>query len=472
MDHIREGKHGARSTKQAIAIGLSKARRAGVKLPPPKAGTASARTRTQATRDTRSSKAGSATPHSAARAQASLRALKREGTSAASHHSLVKQAKNAASRRSPAARSRQAKRAARTRRLARMTVGHPTRPRAVRDHPACTGTIERSSFTNAGGSDPVPFSAFHPAVRDWFAAEIGTPTSAQLRGWDAIAAGRHTLIAAPTGSGKTLAAFLTTHQRAARREARTRRCRTRSASSTCRRSRRSAPTSTRTSRSRAPAFAALAQRSGLRPAARSRAAVRTGDTTPGGARRDAADAAAHPGHDAGIAVPAAHRRTAAAQMLRTVRTVIVDEIHAVIGSRRGAHLALTLERLAAVAERPLQRIGLSATQTPIEEVARFSPPATSVAAPSSTSATGADGPRRRDAALHARGRDVPRGLGRVLRPPRGARRGAPHDAVFVNTRRMAERRRAAPQRAARRRCGDGASRQPVEGEAARRRRHG
>ena len=59
------------------------------------------------------------------------------------------------------------------------------------------------------------------------------------------------------------------------------------------------------------------------------------------------------------------------QMLRTVRTVIVDEIHAVIGSRRGAHLALTLERLAAVAERPLQRIGLSATQTPIEEVASF-----------------------------------------------------------------------------------------------------
>ena len=59
------------------------------------------------------------------------------------------------------------------------------------------------------------------------------------------------------------------------------------------------------------------------------------------------------------------------QMLRTVRTVIVDEIHAVIGSRRGAHLALTLERLAAVAGRPLQRIGLSATQTPIEEVASF-----------------------------------------------------------------------------------------------------
>ena len=116
MDHIREGKHGARSTKQAIAIGLSKARRAGVKLPPPEAGTTSARTRTQATRDIKRGKAGSAAPRSVARARASLRALKREGTSAASHHSLVEQATDSASKRSPAARSRQAKRAARTRR--------------------------------------------------------------------------------------------------------------------------------------------------------------------------------------------------------------------------------------------------------------------------------------------------------------------------------------------------------------------
>ena len=88
------------------------------------------------------------------------------------------------------------------------------------------------------------------------------------------------------------------------------------------------------------------------------------------------------------------------QMLRTVRTVIVDEIHAVIGSRRGAHLALTLERLAAVAERPLQRIGLSATQTPIEEVARF------LTAGDAAGCTHRrrrppprDGSRRRDAAL-------------------------------------------------------------------------
>ena len=73
---------------------------------------------------------------------------------------------------------------------ARPSAPHGHGERRTARHPrACTGYIERSSFTNAGGSDPVPFSAFHPAVRDWFAAEIGTPTSAQLRGWSAIAAG-------------------------------------------------------------------------------------------------------------------------------------------------------------------------------------------------------------------------------------------------------------------------------------------
>ena len=79
------------------------------------------------------------------------------------------------------------------------------------------------------------------------------------------------------------------------------------------------------------------------------------------------------------------------QMLRTVRTVIVDEIHAVIGTRRGAHLALSLERLQQVAERPLLRIGLSATQKPIEEVARLLVGAGDAggAAPSSTKGTGA-----------------------------------------------------------------------------------
>lgn len=99
MDHIRKGKHGARSTKQAIAIGLSKARRAGVKLAPPKAGRASDRTRTQAKRDlARGSKPGPKKT-SAKRSRATSQALKREGHSAASKKSLSKQAKTAAAAR-------------------------------------------------------------------------------------------------------------------------------------------------------------------------------------------------------------------------------------------------------------------------------------------------------------------------------------------------------------------------------------
>ena len=111
MEHIREGKHGARSAKQAIAIGLSKARRAGVKLPPPKQG--SARTKKQAARDSR--KAGSRHKPSRRRSRAVQKALKREPSAAASHRALSRQARSAARRRTKASRSRAAKKAARTR---------------------------------------------------------------------------------------------------------------------------------------------------------------------------------------------------------------------------------------------------------------------------------------------------------------------------------------------------------------------
>lgn len=114
MDHIREGKHGARSTKQAIAIGLSKARRAGVKLPPPKKGKASERTRKQAKRDTAKARSGTRRRHSAKRSSAVRGALKREGHSAASHRSLSKHARSAAHRRSASDRSRSARKAAHT----------------------------------------------------------------------------------------------------------------------------------------------------------------------------------------------------------------------------------------------------------------------------------------------------------------------------------------------------------------------
>lgn len=111
IEHIREGKHGARSTKQAIAIGLSKARRAGVKLPPPKRGTTSEKTRRQAEREL---KRGGTKQPSAKRSRATLKALKREGTSAVSTKSLSRQARLAAKKRSASNRSAAAKRAART----------------------------------------------------------------------------------------------------------------------------------------------------------------------------------------------------------------------------------------------------------------------------------------------------------------------------------------------------------------------
>src|SRR6187397_2292946 len=96
IEHIREGKHGARSAKQAIAIGLSKARRAGVKLPPPKPGRASAGTRKQAARDNRRGRSAKAAKPSSKRSAAALRKLKKEGHSAASHRALSRQAKRGA----------------------------------------------------------------------------------------------------------------------------------------------------------------------------------------------------------------------------------------------------------------------------------------------------------------------------------------------------------------------------------------
>ena len=223
------------------------------------------------------------------------------------------------------------------------------------------------------------FTGFHPVVRQWFTTEVGEPTSAQLRGWESIAAGRHTLIAAPTGSGKTLAAFLTAinglleESCAAPLPDEVRIVYVSPLKAL------SADIHKNLAEPRA-GIHRLAEEAGLRPP-RITAAVRTGDTT----QAERAAMLRTPPHIL-VTTPESLYLLLTAdrsrQMLRTVRTVIVDEIHAVIGSRRGAHLALTLERLEAVAERPhlrqsgyggqaLQRIGLSATQTPIEEVASF-----------------------------------------------------------------------------------------------------
>ena len=115
IEHVREGKHGARSAKQAIAIGLSKARRAGVKLPPPKNGTTSRRTRDQAIRDSRKGQASAGKAKSRSRSRAAVRALKREPHSAGSRRALSRQAHSAARHRTSAARSASARKAARTR---------------------------------------------------------------------------------------------------------------------------------------------------------------------------------------------------------------------------------------------------------------------------------------------------------------------------------------------------------------------
>lgn len=113
IEHVREGKHGVRSTKQAIAIGLSKARRAGVKLKPPKKGPKKARK--QVARDLKKGNNKKSAKKSAKRSRATLAALKREGHSAASKRALSRQARSAASKRSAASRSRSAKKAAATR---------------------------------------------------------------------------------------------------------------------------------------------------------------------------------------------------------------------------------------------------------------------------------------------------------------------------------------------------------------------
>ena len=214
----------------------------------------------------------------------------------------------------------------------------------------------------------MPLDRFHPATARWFTDALGQPTAAQRRGWAAIREGRHTLIAAPTGSGKTLAAFLTALDALLQEGLR-------------------APLPDEVRVVYVSPLKALSAdihknlaepRRGIRAAAeamglaapRITAAVRTGDTTPS----ERAAMLRTPPHILVTTPESLYLLLTAARsrdMLRTVRTVIVDEIHAVIGGRRGAHLALSLERLQQVAGAPLLRLGLSATQKPIEEVARF-----------------------------------------------------------------------------------------------------
>src|SRR5712692_2606320 len=240
---------------------------------------------------------------------------------------------------------------------------------AERDTNVTTGASGTAiRYPRYGFVGPMVLSPFHPVVARWFSETLGEPTRAQALGWAAIRDRRHTLIAAPTGSGKTLAAFLTALDELVHDgltaplpdEVRVVYVSPLKALS--------ADIHKNLAEPRA-AIRRLAEEMGLE-APRITAAVRTGDTT----QSERAAMLKTPPHilvttpESLYLLVTAERSRA---MLRTVRTVIVDEIHAVIGTRRGAHLALTLERLQQVAEAPLHRVGLSATQKPIAEVAKW-----------------------------------------------------------------------------------------------------
>src|SRR4051812_37407563 len=209
---------------------------------------------------------------------------------------------------------------------------------------------------------------FHPVIARWFEQKFGSPTEPQQRGWPAIQSGAHTLIAAPTGSGKTLAAFFASLDQLFRQGL-------------------AGSLKDETQVVYVSPLKALSNDihknleeplAGIRAALLAaegrdvpvRAEVRTGDTPQ--AKRQAI--IRRPPHILVTTPESLYillTSESGRKMLSTVRTLIVDEIHAVVGNRRGSHLALTMERLAALTKTPLQRIGLSATQKPIELVAEF-----------------------------------------------------------------------------------------------------
>jgi ATP-dependent Lhr-like helicase len=207
---------------------------------------------------------------------------------------------------------------------------------------------------------------FSPATREWFAGAFTEPTSAQAGAWDAISSGSHTLVVAPTGSGKTLAAFLWSIDRLLSAPAASPKQRTRVLYIS--------PLKAlgvdveRNLRSPLVGVTQTAKRLGL-AAPDVTVGVRSGDTT----TQDRRLLARVP-PDILITTPESlylMLTSAARETLLGVETVIVDEVHAVAATKRGAHLAVSLERLDALLQKPAQRIGLSATVRPREEVARF-----------------------------------------------------------------------------------------------------
>jgi ATP-dependent Lhr-like helicase len=209
---------------------------------------------------------------------------------------------------------------------------------------------------------------FHPAVEAWFRKSFPAPTQAQARAWPAIQAGSHVLVAAPTGSGKTLAAFLAAIDALVRRGVQGA-----LPDETCvvYISPLKALSNDIQRNLEAPLAGIRAELAALAyPDVHIRTLVRTGDTP----QSERASMRRRPPHIV-VTTPESLYvllgSDSGRKMLATTRTVIVDEIHALAPNKRGSHLALSLERLAALTTTPPVRVGLSATQKPIEEVARF-----------------------------------------------------------------------------------------------------
>src|SRR5215471_10918864 len=207
---------------------------------------------------------------------------------------------------------------------------------------------------------------FSPAAAGWFRGAFAAPTEVQERGWHAVASGRHTLMTAPTGSGKTLAAFFWCLDRLATEA-------TPPADSRCRvlyvsPLKALAVDIERNLRAPLTGLRLQSERLGL-PVPDVAVSIRSGDTPAEerrGMERTPPDILITTPESLYLLLTSAARR-----MLASVRWVIVDEIHSVASTKRGAHLAISLERLCSLTQHEPQRIGLSATQRPLKEVGRF-----------------------------------------------------------------------------------------------------